>query len=237
MPALTDKTVFITGGGSGIGKATAAALLDEGANVFVLELSPANIEAAQAEFGGPRVVFFKGDVRDEDSVRDAFAACESQFGAVDILINNAGLGIPTPDLAETELGDYEKQLQVNARGVFLCSREALRIMKPRGSGHIVTLISMAGQRTNPVAPVYCASKFAARGLSMGLADQAIADGIRVTEVNPGPTNTNYWGDRDVPRQKMLAPEDVARVIRFAVTLPENICVREVNFDSMAWLAR
>jgi NADP-dependent 3-hydroxy acid dehydrogenase YdfG len=237
MSAVTDKTVFITGGSSGIGSATVAALLEEGANVFALGYTQEHIEAVEQELGCDRLVMFQGDVRDEDTVREAFAACVDAFGTVDILINNAGVGMPTPHLAETDLSDYEQMMGVNARGVFLCNREALKLMKPQGSGHIVTVISMAGQRTNPVAPVYCASKFAARGLSMGLADQVVADGIRVTDVNPGPVDTNYWGDRDVPREKMLSPEDVARVIRFAVTLPENVCVREINFDSMAWLGK
>lgn len=237
MATLTGKTVFITGGGSGIGKATSKVLLDEGANVFVLEFSEENIAATEKELGCDRFAMVQGDVRDEASVQKAFAACVDKFGTVDVLLNNAGLGIPTPDLAETELEAYEKMFQVNARGVFLCNREALKLMKPNGSGHIITLVSMGGQRTNGLAPLYCASKFAARGISMGLADQVIKDGIRVTEVNPGPVNSAYWGDREVPREKMLTVEDVASVIRFVVTLPEHMVIREVNFDSMAWLGK
>jgi NADP-dependent 3-hydroxy acid dehydrogenase YdfG len=234
---MDGKTVFITGGSSGIGKATVAALLEEGANVFALNYTRAHIEAVERELGCDRLVQFQGDVRDEDAVCEAFAACKDAFGPVDVLINNAGVGTPTRDLSQTDAADYDQMLDINARGVFLCNREALKVMKPRGSGHIVTVISMAGQRTNPVAPIYCASKFAARGLSMGLADQVVGDGIRVTDVNPGPTDTGYWGDREVPRDKMLQPEDVARAILFAINLPENVCVREINMDSMAWLGK
>jgi NADP-dependent 3-hydroxy acid dehydrogenase YdfG len=237
MPALTGKTVFITGGSSGIGRATVAALLDEGARVFALSYTQEHIDAVEKELGCDRLVMFQGDVRDEGTVREAFAACVDAFGTVDVLINNAGVGIPTRDLSETDASDYDQMMDVNARGVFLCNREALKLMKPRGSGHIVTVISMAGQRTNPVAPIYCASKFAARGLSMGLADQVAPEGIRVTDVNPGPVDTKYWGDRDVPREKMLQPEDVARAILFALTLPQHVCVREINMDSMDWLGK
>ncbi len=237
MGSLEGKTVFLTGGGSGIGKATAKALLDEDANVFVLEFSADNIKTTEADLGCDRFAMVQGDVSDEAAVTQAFAQCVECFGTVDILLNNAGLGIPTPDLAETDPATYDKMFAVNARGVFLCNREALKIMKPKQSGHIVTLVSMGGQRTNGVAPLYCASKFAARGISMGLADQVIKQGIRVTEINPGPVNSNYWGDREVPREKMLNVEDVAGVIRYVVTLPQHMVIREVNFDSMAWLGK
>jgi NADP-dependent 3-hydroxy acid dehydrogenase YdfG len=155
---------------------------------------------------------------------------------VDVLVNNAGLGIPTPDLSTADLSAYQKMVDVNMTGVFLASRAALQQMKPRGSGHIVNLVSMAGQRTNPGAPVYCASKFGARGLSSGLADQMIKLGIRVSDINPGPVDSGYWGDRKVPREKFLKVENVADVILFVVSTPSNIVVREINFDSMQWLA-
>ena len=127
-------------------------------------------------------------------------------------------------------------MNVNVKGVFLCNREALKIMKPKQTGHILTLISMAGQRTNPMAPIYCASKFGARGLSSGLADQALKNGIKVTDINPGPTGSNYWGDRQVPREKFLKVEDVARVIVFTLDQPDYMVVREINFDNMKFLA-
>ncbi len=234
---LQDKTIFITGAGSGIGKATAKRLLELGAKVFSLEYSAANITATREELNNDRLAFFEGDVRDPAHVRSAFEACDAAFGPVDVLINNAGIGIPTPDLAETDVAVFERQFDINAKGVFLCMQEALRRMRPRKSGHIVTLISMAGQRTNPGAPLYCASKFAARGLSSGLADQVLQEGIKVTDVNPGPVDSNYWGDRQVPREKFLKPDDVAGVIAFVLELPEYMVVREINFDNIHWLAK
>ena len=128
-------------------------------------------------------------------------------------------------------------VDVNMTGVFLASRAALRQMKPRGKGHILNLISMAGQRTNPGAPVYCASKFGARGLSSGLADQMIKAGIKISDINPGPVNSNYWGDREVPRDKFLQVDEVADIILFVAATPEHLVVREINFDNMKWLAK
>lgn len=235
--ALTEKVCFVTGGGSGIGKATVEMLLGEGAKVFVLERSAERADALRAEFGDSFLRVHCGNVADEASVREAFAACRYAFGPVDILINNAGVGVPTPDLAAADLSAFETMMDVNLKGVFLCTREALADMKAQGKGHILTLISMAGQRTNPGAPLYCASKFGARGLSGGLADQVLKLGIKVTDINPGPVDSAYWGDRTVPREKFLKPEDVAGVIRFVLTAPEHMVVREINFDNIHWLAQ
>ncbi len=232
MSNLKYKTIFLTGASSGIGKATALSLLDLGASVFDFSRQRQLAEEVKHE----NLRSFRGDVSVETDVQRGFAACLEAFGTVDILLNNAGVGALSPDLATIDLDTYEQMVNVNMRGVFLCNREALKVMKPRGEGHIVTVISMAGQRTNPNAPLYCASKFGARGLSSGLADQAIKLGIRVTDVNPGPTDSDYWGDRQVPREKFLKVDDVARVIVFVLDQPKEVLIREINFDSMKFLA-
>lgn len=232
MNYLENKVIFITGAASGIGRATAKQLLEQGAKVFDFSLR----DQLADEYPSGTVASYNGDVGNERDVQTAFQQCIDKFGTVDVLINNAGLGIPTPDLAETDLATYERMVNTNMRGVFLCNREALRIMKPKQSGHVLTLVSMAGQRTNPGAPVYCASKFGARGLSSGLADQVLKLGIKVTEVNPGPVDSNYWGDRTVAREKFLKVEDVARVIAFVLNQPDYVVIREINFDNMKFLA-
>jgi NAD(P)-dependent dehydrogenase (short-subunit alcohol dehydrogenase family) len=233
MNNLQHKIIFITGASGGIGKATALALLEEGAKVFDFSRT----HQLADEISHENLRSFRGDVSQEADVKAGFAACVAAFGTVDVLINNAGIGLTTPDLSVTELDAFEQMMNINVRGVFLCNREALKLMKPRQTGHIVTVISMGGQRTNPTAPVYCASKFGARGLSSGLADQVLKEGIRVTDVNPGPTDSNYWGDRKVAREKFLKVEDVARVIVFVLNQPEYIIIREINFDNMKFLAQ
>jgi NADP-dependent 3-hydroxy acid dehydrogenase YdfG len=232
MSYLENKVVFITGASGGIGKATALMLLGSGAKVFDFSRT----HQLSDEVSHENLRSFKGDVSVEAEVRAGFAACIDTFGTVDVLLNNAGLGLLSTDLAETNLDTFEQMMNVNVRGVFLCNREALKIMKPKQAGHIITVISMAGQRTNPNAPIYCASKFGARGLNSGLADQALKLGIKVTDINPGPTDSNYWGDRQVPREKFLKVEDVARVIVFVLNQPEYMLIREVNFDNMKFLA-
>ena len=232
MNNLKNKVVFITGASSGIGKATAQSLLEIGARVFDFSRT----RQLADELSHENLRSFRGDVSVEADVQQGFSACLEGFGTVDILLNNAGIGSISPDLSNVDLDTFEQMVNVNMRGVFLCNREALKIMKPKQEGHIVTVISMAGQRTNPNAPLYCASKFGARGLSSGLADQALKLGIKVTDINPGPTDSNYWGDRQVPREKFLQVEDVARVITFVLNQPEYVLIREINFDNMKFLA-
>jgi NADP-dependent 3-hydroxy acid dehydrogenase YdfG len=232
MSYLKNKVVFITGASSGIGKATAEMLLEEGAKVFDFSRTHQLSDSVEHE----NLQSFKGDVSVEADVTEGFAACVKAFGTVDVLLNNAGMGVLTTDLSTTELDTFQQMMDVNVKGVFLCNREALKIMKPNKAGHIMTVISMAGQRTNPNAPIYCASKFGARGLNSGLADQALKLGIKVTDVNPGPTDSNYWGDRQVPREKFLKVEDVARVIVFVLNQPDYVLIREINFDNMKFLA-
>ncbi len=232
MSFLANKVVFITGASSGIGKATALMLLEAGAKVFDFSRT----HQLTNEVSHENLRSFKGDVSVEAEVIAGFAACIEAFGTVDALLNNAGMGVLTTDLSTTDLDTFEQMMNVNVRGVFLCNREALKIMKANKAGHILTVISMAGQRTNPNAPVYCASKFGARGLNSGLADQALKLGIKVTDINPGPTDSNYWGDRQVPREKFLKVEDVARVIVFVLNQPEYVLIREINFDNMKFLA-
>ncbi len=232
MNYLENKIIFITGASSGMGRATALQLLEQGAKVFDFSRT----KQLADEHPHDNLRSFRGDVSQEADVKAGFAACVDAFGTVDVLVNNAGLGIPTPDLSTTDVDAFDRMLATNLRGVFLCDREALTLMKPRGRGHVITVISMAGQRTNPGSPVYCASKFGARGLSGGLADQMIKLGIKVTDVNPGPTDSDYWGDRPVAREKFLKVDDVARVILFVLNQPDDMLIREINFDNMKFLA-
>lgn len=232
MNNLQHKVCFITGASGGIGKAVSKQLLEQGAKVFDFSRSRQLSDELQQE----GLFSFRGDVGSEQDVQAAFAKCREVFGPVDVLLNNAGVGAATPNLAEADLETYEQMMNTNVRGVFLCNREALKDMKERKQGHIVTVVSMAGQRTNPNAPLYCASKFGARGLSSGLADQVLKEGIKVTDVNPGPVDSDYWGDRPVPRHKFLSVEDVARVIVFVLAQPDYMLIREINFDNMKFLA-
>jgi len=237
MSDVKGKICFITGASSGIGRAASLKLLEAGAKVFAMSRTQAKLDSLRTDAGSDQLDVFCGDVRNEGDVQKAFATCVEQFGTIDVLLNNAGIGVPTTDLADAPLEKFEQMFDTNVKGVFLCTREALKVMRPRKSGHIVTVISMGGQRTNAVAPVYCASKFGARGLNSGLADQVLAEGIKVTDLNPGPVDTDYWGDRPVPREKFLKADEVADVILFVLTQPKHVLIREINFDNIAFFKK
>lgn len=230
MNNVRGKVVFVTGGASGIGGAITKLLIENEARVFIFSHS-SKWEKSDS------VSVYYGDVGNESNVQEAFGECLKVFGTVDVLINNAGIGLPSPDLSNVELGVFEKMVDTNMKGIFLCNRESLKVMKEKGRGHIISIISMAGQRTNPNAPIYCASKFGARGLMSGLADQVVKLGIKITDINPGPVNTNYWGDRQVPREKFLSSEDVARVVLFVLNQPDYMMIREINFDNIEFLKK
>ncbi len=231
MSTLTNHVAFITGGASGIGKAIALKLATAGAKVFIVGRDAAKLAAV------PGVVSAVCDVADEAAVNAAFAACRAKLGPVTILVNNAGLGIPTPDLATTEVDALQRMLDTNIRGSFLCAKAALADMKPAGKGHILNVVSVVGKKTNPGAPLYCASKFGQRGLSSGLADQVLPLGIKVTDLNPGATDTGYWGDRKVPREKFLTPDDVAEAALFVLSQPAHVLIRELDLESMHMLRK
>ena len=237
MDYVCGKVIFITGAGSGIGRSCAMKFVEMGAKVFTLTLKADELKETSELIASPNFAGVAGDVTDEATVKNAVASCVEKFGTVDVLINSAGIGLATPDLSETDVSKFNAMFDVNVKGVFLCTRECLKIMKPKQSGHVLTLISMAGQRTNPGAPLYCSSKFAARGFNSALADQCIQYHVKVTDINPGPVDSNYWGDRVVQRQKFLRPADVANVIAFVVNQPDYVMIREINFDNINFLIK
>ena len=171
------------------------------------------------------------DVTDEEQVAAFFAAVKERFGRADVLINLPGLS-KVAQIAEMALEDYQRILDVNLMGTFLCAKHFIPLVDPERGGQILNMASMASKRANPNAPVYCAAKAAVAMLSQGLALQLKERNIRVSTLNPGPTNTQgFWGDRPVPRDKFLSPGNVAQVVRFILSQPPHVLVHEVAFES------
>ncbi len=231
MNTFSEHVVFVTGGASGIGKASALRLHQAGAKVFVVGRSAEKLAALAA--AEPDIATHSCDVTDESAVNKAFDACRQRFGAVTILINNAGIGISTPDLATTDVTALQTMLDTNIIGSFLCAKAALADMKAAGKGHIINVVSAVGKKTNATAPLYCASKFGQRGFSSGLADQVLPLGIKVTDLNPSATDTDYWGERKVPREKFLSAKDVAEAVYYVLNQPAHVLIRELDLESMA----
>ncbi|MCC6224200.1 MAG: SDR family oxidoreductase [Thermoleophilia bacterium] len=188
-PRFGGRVALVTGGGGGLGRAVAAALAAEGAAVAAgdVVLAGAGDVAAALSEAGARALALELDVADPGSVAAAFARVEAELGGLDVLVNLAGGSLGTPrDLPEIAPEDYDRVLDVNLRGTFLCCQAAVPLLARRGGGAIVNVSSIAARGTTPVTGVpYAAAKAGVLGLTRRLAREVGPLGIRVNAVAPG----------------------------------------------------
>lgn len=224
----TTRVCWITGASRGIGRATARALHGAGWQLSLAARSREALDTLVSELGGGHLATVC-DVTEEDAVRGAVQATVERFGRLDALVCAAGVGSfgPTVDVSQQE---WETQIAANLTGTFLCCREALKVMLPQGSGHLVTILSVASKVAFPNSAAYCASKWGAYGLTKALAEEVRRDGgVRVTAVLPGSVDTPFW-DRigGPPRADMLRPEAVADAVRYALEAPAGSSLDEIH---------
>lgn len=229
---LTDNVCVITGASSGIGAATARALAAEGARVVLLARSAERIESLADELGD-RAVAMPADVGDADEVAHVFEQIRTDYGHVDLMFNNAGVGYNDP-FAESKPAEWKKQIDANLYGVLHCTHAALPLMKGREAPMISTVASVGGRFGVPGWSVYCATKFAVVGFHETLRKEIGGDGIRVSLIEPGAVYTN-WGF-NVSEEAMqerrdtvdaMAPEDVARSLVYAFAQPGHVNAQEI----------
>ncbi|MDQ2732977.1 MAG: SDR family oxidoreductase [Armatimonadota bacterium] len=182
---LKDKVAVVTGGSKGIGWGVAKVFVEQGAKVAIVDWDPkAGEETATAmRASGADVIFVRCDVSNEENVKAMIAAVIDHYGRLDVLVNNAGIGVYKPVL-ETSSEEWDKCLAVNLKGVFLCSKYAIPHMQAVGKGAIVNMSSVhSSQTVNGVAP-YCASKGGITALTRNMAID-YAPAIRVNSIAPG----------------------------------------------------
>ncbi len=184
---LAGKTAIVTGAGNGMGEAISRRFADEGARVALVDLSPRGDEvAADIRARGGDARFWTMDVTDEDAVSTVFAEVFEAFGALHVLINNAGIAGPTEPTDQVSLEDWELVFRVNVRGPFLCTKHAIPLMRRTpGQKSIVNMSSIYGLVGNADVPVYHSTKAAVRIMSKTDAVTYAAEGIRVNAVMPG----------------------------------------------------
>jgi NAD(P)-dependent dehydrogenase (short-subunit alcohol dehydrogenase family) len=129
---------------------------------------------------------------------------------------------------------FDQSMDVNLKGTFLCSKHFVPLIDTPQGGQIINMGSMAAKRANPNAPLYCTAKAAVNMFSQGLALQLIEKNIRVTTLNPGATDTGFWGNRQVPREKFMTGGDVAEAVMFVLLMNPRVVVHELNFESFAF---
>ena len=203
MGKLDGKMAVITGGSSGIGRATALALVAEGAAVAIGGRKQQALDEVKSavEAQGGRCLSQAMDVRDEKQVAALIGAAVKQFGRIDIMVNNAGLSYPGTILdGKTE--EWREVLETNVLALLIGCREAARAMKESGGGHIVNISSVAARATGPSGQVYSATKHAVNAISDGLRQEVQPFGICVTVVMPGGTLTNFA--RNFPQEALEA---------------------------------
>jgi NAD(P)-dependent dehydrogenase (short-subunit alcohol dehydrogenase family) len=211
------RVVIVTGGGSGIGRATALAFAREGARVAVADVSSAKAGAVAAEAADGRASAFAADVSAAAECDRLVAAVESSLGPLDVLVNNAGIGA-TGTALTTDEATWDRLMTVNLKGTFLMSRAALRVMVPRRRGVIVNAGSIAGLRAVAERAAYVATKFGIVGLTKAMALDHVKDGIRVNAVCPGTTMTPWIEerlaeapDRDAAMAALVARQPMGRL--------------------------
>jgi NAD(P)-dependent dehydrogenase (short-subunit alcohol dehydrogenase family) len=231
MGTLTGKVALVTGGGSGIGRATARALAREGAKVVVAGRRPATLEETarliQAEGGEAAAV--SADVTQEKDVAALVAAVEQMYGGLDIAFNNAGTEAGAGPIATSTATDYDTVFDANVRGTWLALKHEIPALRARGGGVIINNSSVLGVIAIPNMSLYAATKHAVIGLTKAVALEVAEEGIRVNVVAPGAVETDMLerltGGRYEARAGITSAHPVGRPAR-----PEEIA------EAVLWLA-
>lgn len=222
---LKGKTAVITGGTRGIGFAIAKKFLDNGAKVVILGSRKESVESAVSKLSDyqGRVMGFWPNITNPEEVEKTFTLVKENFGSLDILCNNAGLS-SRGSIYDYSLEEFKRVMELNVTAVFVCTKEAAKIMKEQGGGVILNTSSMVGEYGQPSGCAYPASKFAVNGLTKSLSRELAKDNIRVNAVAPGVTRTDMLSalpdemvdriSKDIPLGRVGEPEDIANAFLY-----------------------
>jgi NADP-dependent 3-hydroxy acid dehydrogenase YdfG len=231
MQDLSGRVAVITGASSGIGVAAARLLVEEGVHVVLVARRRDRLDALAAELGGSASVV-QADVADPAQVAAVFDEVRERFGGLDLLFNNAGLGISAP-FAESRREDWKAMIDANLYGVLHCTQAAVPLMRSRPGAMISSVSSVGGRYGAQNWSVYSATKFAVVGLHDALRKELGPEGIRVSVLEPGAVWTEFGENvSDALRTRResldaMAPEDVAQALVFAFAQPANVLIEEI----------
>jgi 3-oxoacyl-[acyl-carrier protein] reductase len=229
--SLEGQVAIVTGASQGIGRSVALALACNGANVSLAARTEPKLHTVQSEieaFGGQAASFLT-DISRESEVAHLVRGTVERFGRLDIVVNNAGIGIFGP-LAETTTEQWDRIMAVNARGPFLLCREAIPYLKRQGQGFIINIASVVGVKGYANQAAYSASKHAVMGMSKALAKEVHEDGIRVHAICPGGVDTPMAGQArpDLDRSVLIHPDEIADIVVFLVSRRGNAVIDEIH---------
>ena len=233
MKRLQDRIAIITGGSGGIGKATAARFLEEGAKVVLVDIDRAGLDATHAALGGhDRVIVAKADVSVEADVERYVQATIEAFGRIDVFFNNAGIEGAVAHLHEQETAAFDQVIAINVRGAWLGMKHVLPHMYAAGAGSVINTSSVAGLQGSADVLPYVTSKHATTGMTRSAALEAARHGVRVNSVHPSPVNTRMMRsleqgfdpadaraaqaamEKAIPLGRYGEPADIAHLVLF-----------------------
>jgi len=229
MKPLSQQVCLVTGGTRGIGRAIAKMLLLEGATVAICGQRQETVERAVAELAAETAGKVKGkvaDVKSYEQVGELFRFVDAEFGGLDVLVNNAGMGI-FRHVREVSLDEWKRTMETNLFGAFYCSREALFRFGTTRGGYIVNIGSMAGANAFAGGAAYNASKFGLTGFTEAMMQDVRSENVRVSYIMPGSVATGFGGHSGGSDWKIW-PEDVAEIVHLLLKLPQRTLVSRVE---------
>jgi NAD(P)-dependent dehydrogenase (short-subunit alcohol dehydrogenase family) len=233
MPSLSNRVAIVTGASRGIGRATAIALASEGAHVIVSARTKTDLDKVVDEIreAGGQATAVVGDASNENDVKRVVDAAISTRGTLDVLVNNAGVGI-LGAIDQTSIQDFDVQFASNVRSVFLFTRAVVPILKTNGGGNIVNVASISGLKGFAGASVYAASKFATIGMSRSLDIELREDQIKVTAICPAGVDTEWAMGTGLTKEAVadverLDPSTIADAVLYVLKQPANARVTEL----------
>jgi len=244
MQRLKGRTVWVTGAGSGIGRAIALAFAQEGAQVALSGRRADALADTAADIGQDAMVL-PADLTDPAQVDQAHGLIASTWGPVDILVNNAGSNAKRRHWRDLSTADMASMMDVNLKAPFLCTMAVLPGMRTRKAGLLIHIASLAGTMLFPVSgPTYTAAKHGARAMSATINAEEGIHGIRSVCINPGEVATEMLDARPKPpstaeRAMLIQPEDIAAAAVFAAMMPPRTCIADMTIvptDSQFWRA-
>jgi NAD(P)-dependent dehydrogenase (short-subunit alcohol dehydrogenase family) len=234
---MADRAAIVTGASSGIGLALARMLGDEGHGLTIASRTPEKIEAAaeQLRSEGRDVEVVAGNMADEETIQEVVAKHRERFGRLDVLVNNAGVGIGSA-IADTQTKRLDIQLDVNLRSYILFYRECAEMLRAAGAEHrnalVVNTASIAGKSGQGWLSVYSATKFGVVGFTQAMNKELGSEGIKSCALCPGFVDTAMtdFVKEQVDADEMIRPEDIAEIVRALLHLSPACVVPEVVFQ-------